>query len=233
MHLKHYQPYRLAQEISATSIIAQFFAFYLFIIYYVFGISPAEWSWRDPVLNLTPHNFTVWFILLSSLVTMCFWLYVAKPTAEIMHYCLREAVIAAIVAICCVSLMRLVVGPFIPSFIPSEESARSGLVLNMTAGFGEEVYFRLIMLPAIFYSLIRLVGYQTSIIISVVLLGLLFEALHQLGTIEPGINWHYFILRTVVPGIIFSLIFFYRSPTFAVIFHSTTHVLIPLIFSTQ
>lgn len=230
MHLKQYQPVRLAQEISATSVIAQGFAIYMLVTFLMLGITNTEWSWRDPVLNFFPLGTTVWCVLTLSIATMIIWLIMAKPSREVFIYCLRETILGLIVALLIVSALRIFVGATLPAFIPSEETAKPGIVLNMTAGYGEEVFFRLLILPLLFFSFIKWCRYHVAVLISVVALGLIFALLHQLGTLTPGIDWGYFATRTLMPGIVLSLLFFYRSPTFAVVLHSASHILIPFAF---
>lgn len=240
LHFKQYQMTRLVQEISATSVIAQGFALYLLITYLHLGITETEWSFRDPVLNLLPANGTVWVVFLLSLSTMIIWRFIAKPTRQVMVFCLQETMWGLIVAVLLIFLLRFLVGATLPAFIPTEETAKPGIVLNMAAGYGEEVFFRLLVLPALFFSVIKIMirppssdnkmRYHLAVLISAIALGLIFAALHQIGTLSPDINWAYFTMRTLMPGFVLSLLFFYRSPTFAVVLHSTSHIMIPFAF---
>ena len=66
--------------------------------------------------------------------------------------------------------------------------------------------------------------------LSIIVVSLLFALLHEVGNTEQVFSMHYFMARFIVPGCVMGLAFYYISPTFIVIMHSTAHIMIPLLF---
>ena len=68
----------------------------------------------------------------------------------------------------------------------------------MTAGYAEEVLFRLALLPVLYLALARRLTRPVAIAIAAILTGLAFALLHDAG---PGaFELRYFITRVLIPG---------------------------------
>jgi membrane protease YdiL (CAAX protease family) len=88
----------------------------------------------------------------------------------------------------------------------------------MSAGYGEELICRLLFLPLV----LALTKNRWLAILST---GLLFTAMHGFD------GWPHFFVRLLIPGCAFSAAAIFIGPTFAVIAHSTAHLLIPALFT--
>jgi hypothetical protein len=98
----------------------------------------------------------------------------------------------------------------------------------MTAGYVEEVVFRLILLPAVFALLVSRASPSTAAIATAAVVGLSFAVLHQLGAPDDSVA--HFITRVVVPGAGMSLAFLLVGPSFVLVAHLAAHVAIPVLF---
>jgi membrane protease YdiL (CAAX protease family) len=99
----------------------------------------------------------------------------------------------------------------------------------MTAGYGEEILFRLALLPALYLLLLRARATPNiAAASSVIATGLAFAVLHQVGSgASPPA---YFATRFLFPGCVMSIVFLRVSPTFIVVAHCTAHLLMPVLF---
>lgn len=215
-------------SIAASAFLSVVFALYLVVLAAL--VSPSEEQWReaDPILLLLPRWASIWSVPISSVGLAIFWWRVAKPDPATLRRSGIEAALGALTAVAVCGLVRVAVGPELPAFIPSEESARPGFLLSMTAGFAEELVFRLTLLPAWLFVFRRWLSERAAVVLAVILTGLGFTLLHQAGatSFEP----RYFVTRFVIPGCAMSLAFLYIGPTFLVFAHGTAHLLIPALF---
>ena len=194
-------------DFTAAAIVAQPFTVYL-IVLLVMRAPRGEPA--DPILRFLP----LWLIPALGAITCGVWWWLARPK---MKRAVKHALIGVLVAGTLCGLLRLVSGPHLPKFIPPEESAAPGFLLNMSAGYAEEVIFRLILLPV-------LLIYLKRIPVAVVLTGLAFALSHSVA-----LDAH-FATRFLLPGCAFSLAALMVSPAFVVAAHCTAHILIPLMF---
>jgi hypothetical protein len=125
--------------------------------------------------------------------------------------------------------LRLAWGPHIPSFVPPEESAAPGFLLNMAAGYGEETVFRLLLLPVAFFALASRVPRPVAVVAATTLVGVGFALIHEPGSLvfAPRL----FMARLLLPGCAMSVASLYRGPAFIVVAHCMAHVAIPLVFA--
>lgn len=135
-------------------------------------------------------------------------------------------------------ILRLVIGDRLPSFIPQEESAKPGFLLGMAAGYGEEVYFRMLLTPLVFYFAQkplaalkqRRLSVGISATIAIVITAFSFAILHEVGEADGTVVWQIFATRFMVPGILMGSLFFLIGPGFVIFMHTSAHVMIPILF---
>jgi membrane protease YdiL (CAAX protease family) len=99
----------------------------------------------------------------------------------------------------------------------------------MVAGLGEEILFRLIMLPLVYFALAKRTSRTNAAIAATIATGLAFALLHALGPHAGPPSW--FVTRFLIPGCAMSVAAFLFRTTFVVTAHATAHVLIPFVFS--
>ena len=128
-----------------------------------------------------------------------------------------------------VGALRLAFGARWPSFIPPEESTAPGFLLNMTAGLAEEVLFRLLAIPLLFFAFRRRLRPIPALLVAAVITGFAFAGLHEIG--PAPFAWMYLVTRVVIPGFAMSLAWGLVHPAFVVVGHCAAHVLIPLLFT--
>jgi hypothetical protein len=197
-------------DFAAAAVIAQPFTAYLIVMRFLRPPTADEWSHADPFLRFFP----LWLIPALGVVSAVVWIRLAKPA---IRRGLKHAVFGVLVAAALCGLLRAIYGPHLPHFIPPEESAAPGLLLNMSAGYAEEIIFRIALLPA-------LLIYAKRIPIAILVTGLAFALAHSVH-----LDVH-FATRFLIPGCAFSLAALLVSPSFLVTAHCTAHVLIPLLF---
>jgi hypothetical protein len=215
-------------QIATAALIAQPFTFTLALLRLILPPSPANWSRADPILLILPRQPTLLLVPLAGVLAAAIWTMRVRPTAIEVRRGLLHAAFGAVVAIAIVIALRILAGPHLPSFIPAEESAGPGLLLGLTAGYAEEVIFRLILLPLAFFALARRTSSSVAIGASVVITGLGFALLHQAGPGPSSPAW--FATRFLIPGCAMSAACFAVSPSFIVGAHCTAHLLIPNFF---
>jgi CAAX prenyl protease-like protein len=201
-------------DFAAAAVIAQPFTVYLVVMRFLRPPTADEWSHADPILRFLP----LWLIPALAVVAAIAWVRLAKPA---LGRALRHALFGVIAAGAICAILRLIYGPHLPRFIPPEESAAPGLLLNMSAGYAEEIIFRIALLPALLIALRRV---PLSLFLAIALSGLAFALAHDFH-----LDAH-FATRFLIPGCAFSLAALLISPAFLVTAHCTAHVLIPLLF---
>jgi len=194
-------------DFTAAAIVAQPFTVYLVVL---LAMRAPRGEHADPLLRFLP----LWLIPAMGAATCGVWWWIAQPK---MGRALKHAIIGVVVAGALCGLLRAIYGPHLPPFIPPEESAAPGFLLNMSAGYAEEIIFRLILLPICLIYLRR-------IPVAIVLTGLCFALSHNVA-----LDAH-FATRLLIPGCAFSLAAIMVSPAFVVAAHCTAHILIPLMF---
>ena len=194
-------------DFTAAAIVAQPFTVYLIVL---LVLHAPRGEPADPILRFLP----LWLIPALGAATCGVWWWIARPK---MKRAVKHAVIGVAVAAAICGLLRGIYGPHLPKFIPPEESAGPGFLLNMSAGYAEEIIFRLILLPVFLIYLRR-------IPIAILLTGLAFALSHGIA-----LDAH-FATRLLIPGCAFSLAAIMVSPAFIVAAHCSAHILIPLLF---
>lgn len=214
--------------VAAAAGVGAAFAVYLAIMLVASAPTATEWDHADPILRIIPRTLTLVSIVAGGLLTALVWWRYARPGRAVLAAAGWQALLGAIAAVAIAGGVRIVVGDSLPGFVPSEESAAPGFSLSMAAGYAEEVLFRLILVPLIYFPMRRRSGRVASILVAAVVAGLAFALLHQAG---PGPSSSaYFATRFLVPGAIMTVAFIVIGPSFVVTAHCTAHILIPALF---
>ena len=187
----------------------------------------SNWAHADPFLRTLGGPWGC--VALGVVVIVGSWVR-ARPTRAALLSGLKWGAAGAVAAAVVTGAIRLAVGESLPSFIPPEESARPGLTLGLAAGVGEELLFRLVLLP-IAYGLLRAkLARGSAIALAAVLVGVCFAVGHELppasGPVDPG----HFATRIVLPGALMSVVALVRPPSFMIVAHASAHLLIPFLF---
>lgn len=214
---------RKQAEVTATALFLQPFTVYVIVLQWLSPPSARNWELADPILKLLPPTPTVWLVPLLAVLALVTWCRLAPPDRPTLVRAARHSAIGFLAALLAVSTLRLVNGPILPAFIPSEENAGPGMLLSMTAGFGEEIIFRLGLLPLVYFGLGR------RVLPAVLLTGLGFALLHAAGP-EP-FNAAYFAVRFFIPGVAMSLVALRVSWPGIAVAHSASHLLLPVLFT--
>lgn len=159
------------------------------------------------------------------------WLGGARPSGQALHRALRWGMLGAAVAVAVAVSLRLGFGPTLPGFIPPEESAKPGLTQGLAAGVGEELLFRLVVLPGLYFGLRRRMGRAAAAGLAAVLTGLAFALAHELPPLGGSFEARFLATRILFPGVVMSLAFLVLPPAFIVAAHATAHLAIPALFA--
>lgn len=219
---------RVRSDFAAASVFALPFAAYVLVARFIVPPAEAQWARADPILRLLPHEATLWLVPGAGILAAAAWLRIAARRS-LLRGAPREAALGVLVACVIVGGLRLAWGPRVPSFVPPEESASPGLALNMTAGYGEEVLFRLGLLPLVFLVLVSRIPRPVTLAIAVLVTGLGFTLLHEPASESWSLTL--FTTRFLLPGCLMSAAALVRSPTFIVVAHCTAHIAVPLAFT--
>ncbi len=218
-----------ARDVAAAAATSLPFAAYLVVA----GVHspPTEGAWRraDPILKLLPRGAAIGLVVVAALVAIASWTVRARPGRRELVRAAGEGVAGAVAAVVVLVALRAMHGPSMPRFVPAEESAAPGVALNMAAGLGEEVVFRLGILSALFFALASKLRRATAAVLAAVVTGVAFAVAHALGPDPSSAAW--FVTRFAVPGFAMSLAYLGLGPSFIVVAHCTAHLLIPRLFS--
>ena len=234
----HYQS-TFKTELMSTIVWAQLFAFYCVVLLFVEEPSEEQIFWADPILKIAPVQVsTIVTLVLSFLIGACALRHIgiAGLVRHTRNKRLAAGVLTAIIVACTI---RFLVGDTLPDFVPAEESSKPGFLLSMVAGYGEEVYFRMVLAPLVFFGMLRLsqntpsserrvwISASTAIVVT----ALAFVLAHELGETDGVIVWKLVATRVMLPGIAMGVLYFAVSPGFVIFMHSSMHILIPLLFN--
>lgn len=209
-------------DFAVAALWAQLFTVYLLVCNLSQPPTAANWERADPILRLLPQPWNIWFTVLLAVGLGAFWWNLARPSGPDLRQGSRLA-LAGLAAGCLATLaLRLLVGPHLPSFIPAEENAGPGPTLSMTAGFAEELLFRLMLLPAVYF------GTRARLVLATAVTALGFALLHEAG--QPTFTPQLMATRFLVPGCGMTLLALLVHPAFTVCLHGAAHLLLPVLF---
>ena len=205
------------------------FTAYLVVMRALAPATDHQWARADPILLLLPHETTLWVVPTLGVVLTAAWLFPGPLSAALLTRSFKQAVGGALVACVLASVLRVLNGPHLPSFIPPEESAGPGFLLNMTAGYAEELLFRIALLPLVFLVVSKRTSRPVALASAILVASLGFALLHQAGS--GGGSASLFATRFLLPGCLMSAAALLISPSFVVVAHCTAHLLIPVFFT--
>lgn len=187
----------------------------------------SNWAHADPFVRTLGGP---WGCVALGVVVIVGSLVRARPNRAQLVSGLTWGLGGALVAAAIAGTLRLAVGPSLPAFIPPEESARPGLPLGLAAGVGEELLFRLVLLPIVYALLRSKVSRGKAIAGAALLVGVCFAIGHALppaGSMAPG----HVVTRIIFPGAFMSIVALVRPPSFMIVAHASAHLVIPSLFA--
>jgi membrane protease YdiL (CAAX protease family) len=168
-------------QVACAVVFAQIFAIYLLVAILAAPPTSTNWELADPILKILPRTMTLVLVPLLSSVVAAIWIHRVRPERRLYARAAFDVLVGALAALLATSTLRVTFGPTLPDFIPAEENAGPGFVLSMAAGYGEEVIFRMILLPVMYLFLMRKLPRPAATIISATVIGLVFALLHEAG----------------------------------------------------
>jgi len=217
-----------AAEIAAAAAIGGLFAIYLGIMAIAAPPTAAQRIAADPILDILGIDASILAVALAGIAAPAVWLLIARPKAAALRVAAGQALAGCAVAGLMLLALRGAYGPSLPDFIPSEESAAPGYTLSMAAGYGEEVLFRLVLVPLLYLGALRRAPRPLAIAATALLTGLAFALLHEAG--GGASSAAYFVTRTLIPGAAMTAAFLVLGPGFVIGAHGAAHLFIPLLF---
>jgi hypothetical protein len=219
----------LADYASASATLLP----YAILIVALSLIAPAtreQWAAADPIVRAARAHAGAWCVPVATLVWSSAWTAAVRPGRAAMRAALRSAATAVVVVAIGLPLLRLVVGPHLPGFIPPEESAAPGLLLGLSAGVIEEDLVRLLFLPVACRIVRATNGADLRWVAISLASGIFFAALHELDA-ATAFELRHFLTRALIPGFAFSMVAGRTGPAFVVVMHATAHLVIPELFA--
>ena len=215
-------------EFSVAALCAVPFLAIVLVLHFADPATMMEKLHADPLLEPLETLLGTFAVPMLSVAAIMAWLLRTRPARPELQTGLRDAAIGAVLSLTATLTIRVIAGPELPSFIPPEESARPGMLLGLSAGLIEEVFFRLGTLPLLYFALRRRAGEGRARVAAIITTGLLFALSHELSGAEfrPDL----FVTRTLLPGCVMSLLCFVLSPAAVVALHCTAHLAIPFLF---
>ena len=146
---------KLFEDLSGAAVLVQFFTLYLLVLIFLVGANDIQWLHADPILKILPKDIILWIIPILSLILLLFWCNVQWPTKAIISKSVKHSIYGIVAAIALMLALRIISGPYMPEFIPPEESVKPGYLLGMSAGLSEELIFRLGLTPLIYIYFLK------------------------------------------------------------------------------
>lgn len=219
----------LFQNIACASLCFIPFIFLLMLSAYLGEVSPAQYKNSDPLVRLLTYPSATIITVVLGLALSIAWIKIFPIHKNTLIKTASWTLAGSCFSFLICFLIYKINGPQLPTFIPPEESAASGLTLGLTAGMLEEIIFRLLLLPLLIFLLIKKFSFNTTLIISIFLTALFFALSHELAG-DP-FQFRFFMSRFLVPGIIMSLVFTKLHPAALLSGHTVAHVGIAMLFT--
>ncbi|MCK6507033.1 CPBP family glutamic-type intramembrane protease [Myxococcota bacterium] len=182
----------------------------------------------DPLLHLLPPGWGPLVVPALALWTAVSWARVARPARAVLGREAAKAAVGILSAGLIVGAVRLLGGPTPPPLVPTEETLAPGLLLGLTAGLGEELLFRLSLVPPLFWALERRLPRMPAVALTALITGLVFTAAHALAGPTPVATWH--LSRLLLPGMLMTFAFLRLGPSFLITAHCAAHLWIPTLY---
>jgi hypothetical protein len=207
-------------EFACAALWAQPFVAWLLVLFVIDPPSEAQLAAADPFLRVLPSVIVPWL----AIAVAAAWAWRVRPSRAALARASMRALAGIAVALAAVALLRAIAGPRLPSFVPAEESAAPGRLLSLAAGLGEEVEFRLLLLPVVYFLLARRGSRAVAGVVAVLASAIAFTALHG----AAPLSW--MVTRFVIPGCLMSAAALLIGPSFVVAAHCSAHLLLPVLF---
>jgi membrane protease YdiL (CAAX protease family) len=214
-----------ARAFGAAAALALPFTALLLVLALRAPPDPSQHAASDPLVQLL-GRMAVWWIVAAAAIVGMGWNRIRR--VERRDVVLAIAGAGAAIVIACA--LRATLGEHLPSFVPPEESNVPGVTLGLAAGLVEEVAFRLIILPAAYFTCRKRLDARLSAAIAIVITAALFALSHELGPAGGAFEPRFLLTRFLIPGVAMSLLAFVPGPSFIVSAHCTAHLLIPVLF---
>ncbi len=223
---------QFASSSEASAAALWLVPFSLLCAVYVFASPPteAEIAACDAIVRVLLEVAGLWSLPAIGLAVAAGWAVGGAVPPQELRGSLRMGAIAVAAISVALPLLRLVVGPQLPTFVPLEEGARPGLLLGLGAGVVEEALFRLLLLPALFVLSSRVMRRNPAAVVAALATGILFALAHEIGPNATAFDPQHFAVRTILPGAAFSLVAIHLYWAIPVAGHCFAHVLLPLLF---
>jgi hypothetical protein len=218
-------------NVSAAALVFLPFVGLFLVLAVVLPPSAEALRSSDPLVQLLESCAGPWAIAVVSALPSLGWLAWALPSREALVRAVRGAIAGLVVAGVGLPLLRVLVGPALPAFVPAEESARPGIALGVGAGVLEEAVFRIGLLAVAYLLVQRVWPTRAAVAFAVVVTGFAFALAHELGPGAGPFDPRFFATRFAIPGCAMSALFFRPGPSFLVTLHASSHVGIALLFS--
>jgi CAAX prenyl protease-like protein len=216
------------EDVAVAALALQPFALILAATLMLRGITSEELAAADPLIQLLGAK-GILAVPVLSLAIGAIWWGAARPGRAALRRGARQGTVAVLIVAVGLPLLRLAIGPSLPTFIPPEESARPGLAGGLAAGVFEESLFRVLLLPALLACLSD-VRSMRSFVVASLIVGLAFALSHEIGPGAARFHLAYFVDRFVLPGLLMSLACRWPGFTFVVGWHCAAHTLLPFVF---
>lgn len=232
-----YYEHDFGKQLQATIVWAQVFILYCVVLLVFTDPTESEKFCADPFLKIAPIHISVWLAIILSLA-LAIWCFRSLGKELLLKYTPTRQIISGIaVAVIVGLILRSILGESLPYFVPAEESSKPGFLYGMVAGYSEELYFRMLIAPLVFFVSFAFLKSATpkkrvltSIVIAILITALAFNLFHEIGEADNIIVWKIFATRFMVPGLIMGSLYFWVGPGFVIFMHSTIHIMIPLLF---
>lgn len=200
------------------------------------GLSVIQPETRQQILVSDPivQAFDAWIGRLAipalcAAIGAAWWTFFPPDRASLRHAA-KQALAGISLVATFAPLLRVLVGPHLPPFIPPEESSRPGMLLGINAGTIEEALFRLGTLPVLLALLSDRSARHATIVTSVLLTGLAFTLAHEVGPGAAHFQAGFFVVRLGFAAVT-SLLAIRFGFALVIAGHCTMHVAIPLLFT--
>lgn len=221
----------LFQDIASACICFIPFLLFLALTAYLNPVTPAQYENSDPLVRLLTFPAATLTTFILGLIICSFWIKIFPMQKNALVHAAIWTLLGSFFSLFVLFLIYKINGPQLPTFIPPEESAESGLVLGLTAGMLEEILFRLLLLPLFIFLLTKKLSFNISLIIAVLLTALLFSLSHELA--GDAFQMRFFVTRFIMPGVLMSIIFLKLHPAALLSGHTAAHISIAMLFTSQ
>lgn len=212
-----------ARSVAVASLLTLAFAALLATLAILLPPSSAEQVAADPLVQLLDGLGGPWLVVAATGVVAIGW----RRSWQLRQRDFAWALAGVAAAATIVLVMRIAIGPRLPTFVPSEESARPGITLGLAAGLIEEVVFRIVVLPVALLTMTKRLEHRFAAIAAVLVTAALFSLSHELGPAGGVFEPKYMLTRFLIPGVAMSAVALRLNMTFLVAAHCTAHLLIP------